>query len=97
MHTYRGTIPDNAEVGADLWWDPSDAAHIFVRDLKDTPANGPNSFKATFNALANNAACTAVFLANVSEFSGPDAPDVEENLQTSISLKITGAVTWSPA
>ena len=92
VHTYRGTIPDNAEVAISLNFDPTDSVHKFLRNLKDTPANGPNSFQVTFNTGNTNS--TATFLANVSEFSGPTAGDVEENLTADVTVKITGAVTW---
>ena len=92
VHTYRPTIPDNAEVSASLWFDPTDAVHRFVRDLKDTPSNGPNNFLVTFNTGNSNS--TAAFTANVSEFSGPTADDVEANLTADVTFKITGAVTW---
>jgi hypothetical protein len=92
VHTYRGTIPDNAEVAMSLNYDPTDTVHKFLRNAKDTPSNGPWSFQVTFNTGNTNS--TAVFLANVSEFSGPTAGDVEENLTADVTVKITGAVTW---
>jgi hypothetical protein len=92
VHTYRGTIPDNAEVGMSMWFDPTDAVHKFLRNLKDTPSNGPNTFQVTFNTGATNS--TAQFVANVSAFDGPTADDVESNLTADVTIKITGAVTW---
>lgn len=95
VHTYRGTIPDNAEVSISLNYDPTDAVHKFLRNLKDTPSNGPNNFQVIFNTGNTNS--SAVFVANVAEFSGPTAGDVEENLAAELTLKITGAVTWTAA
>ncbi len=95
VHTYRGTIPDNAEVSISLNFDPTDGAHKFMRNLKDSPSNGPNYYQVSFNTGNTNS--MAVFIANVSEFSGPTAGDVEENLTADITLKITGAVTWTNA
>lgn len=93
VHTYRPTIPDNAEVGLSTNFDPTDAAHKFVRNLKDVPIQIGNQFKAIFNT--GNTTSTAVFVASVSDFSGPSAGDVEENLTADITLKISGAVTWT--
>ena len=95
VHTYRGTIPDNAEVSMEMNYDPTDAVHKFIRNLKDTPANGPNNYQVTFNT--GNTVSTAVFSANVSEFNGPTAGDVEENLTATLTVKISGAVTWTAA
>lgn len=95
VHTYRGTIPDNGEPSFSLNYDPTDAVHKFIRNLKDTPANGPNNFQVAFNT--GNTTSTATFSANVSEFSGPDAGDVEENLTAEVTLKISGAVVWNAA
>lgn len=92
-HTYRGTIPDNAEVSLSLNYDPTDAVHKFVRNLKDTPSNGPNAFQTTFNTVNTNS--SVVFVAIVTEFAGPTASDVEDNLTADVTLKITGAVTWT--
>lgn len=94
MKTYRGTIPDNAEVGVDLNWDPTDPVHKYIRALKDTPANGPKTFKGTWNTGSTTS--TEVFSANVSEISGTDASDVEGNLEASVTLKTTGASTATP-
>lgn len=92
VHTYRPTIPDNAEVSFDLNWDPTDVAHKFIRNLKDVPNQLGNRFTATFNTTGSTS--TAVFVASVSEFAGPTAGDVEENLTATVTVKISGAVTW---
>jgi hypothetical protein len=92
VHTYRGTIPDNAEVSMSLNYDPTDTVHKFLRNLKDTPSNGPNYFLVTFNTGNTNS--TVLFNGNISEFSGPTADDVEGNLTADVTIKITGAPTW---
>lgn len=92
VHTYRPTIPDNAEVGFGLNYDPTDAIHKFVRNLKDVPNQLGNQFKATYNTGNTNS--SGVFIASVSEFNGPTAGDVEENLTADCTIKISGAVTW---
>jgi hypothetical protein len=92
VKTYRGTIPDNAEVSMSLNFDPTDTVHKFVRNLKDTPSNGPNFFLVTFNTGNTNS--SAMFNGIVTEFSGPTAGGVEENLTADVTVKITGAVTW---
>lgn len=93
-HTYKQTIPDNAEVSVSLQWDPTDAVHKFILAAKNTAASGPYSFKATY--ATGTTVCTSIFSANVSEFSGPDADDVESTLTAEVTLKITGAITTSP-
>jgi hypothetical protein len=92
VHTYRGTIPDNGEPTFSLNWDPTDAVHKFVRNLKDTPSNGPNNVQCGFSTGATNSSAT--FNSNISEFNGPTADDVEGNLTADVTFKITGAVTW---
>jgi hypothetical protein len=94
VHTYAGTIPDNGEPKVELNFDPTDTVHRFIRDLKDTPANGPNNFKATYST--GSTASTDVFSANVSGFEGPNASDVEDNLVATLTLKVTGAFTTVP-
>lgn len=93
VHTYRATIKDPAEISGDLWYDPTDATHKFIRDLNDTPYNGPYTMQAAFNANGS----TATFLANIAGFEGPTAGDVEDNLVASPTFKITGATTWNTA
>jgi hypothetical protein len=95
VHTWRPTIPDNAEVVASMWFDPTDAVHKFLRNLKDTPLQVGNQFKAIFNT--GNTVSNVVFVASVSSLSGMDAGDVEDNVTAEFSLKITGAPTWTAA
>ncbi len=92
VHTYRGTIKDPAEISGDLWYDPTDAVHKFVRNWCENPYNGALTMQAIFNTTGNTS--TATFLANISEFNGPTAGDVEENLTASLTFKITGFTTW---
>jgi hypothetical protein len=92
VHTYRGTLKDPAEIAGDLWYDPADAAHRFVRDWDENPTNGPYTVQATFNT--GNANSTATALSNISGFDGPTASDVEANLTASITIKLTGYTTW---
>jgi hypothetical protein len=95
VHTYRPTIKDPAEISGEMWFDPTDAVHKFIRNLCDTPTNGPYTFQAIFNTGNTNSSCT--FLANIAEFSGPTASDVEANLTASFTFKITGVTTWIAA
>lgn len=94
VHTYRGTIPDPSEIQFSLNWDPTDAVHLFIRDLADTPANGPNQWKATYNVTNGS---SDVFSGNVAEFNGPTADDVEANLTAEFTVKRSGAATRLPA
>lgn len=95
VHTYRGTIKNPAEVSGDLWYDPTDSVHKFVRNWNDNPTNGPYTMQAIFNTPNTNSSCT--FLANISKFDGPNAGDVEENLMASVAWQITGNTTWNAA
>lgn len=90
VHTYRPTIPDNAEVKASILFDPTDAVHKYLRNLKDGPATV--SWQASFNTGSTNSSAT--FNGAVSEFSGPTADDVEGLLTADLTVKISGAVTW---
>lgn len=94
VHTYRATIPDPGEVSGTLNYDPTDSTHKFIRDLFNVPANGPATFKALYNT--GNTVSSSVFTANVSEFSGPTAGDVEENLTADFTLKKTGLCVELP-
>lgn len=92
VHVYRPTIKDPAEVSFDLWFDPTDAVHKFVRNLADTPTNGPNNYLATYNTPNINSTCQ--FTGNVSEWSGYSTDDVEANLMATFTVKQTGLPTW---
>ncbi len=92
VHTYRGTIKDPAEISGDMWFDPTDAVHKFIRNWNENPYNGPYTMQAIFNTTGNTS--TATFLANIAEFNGPTAGDVEENLTASVGFKITGFTAW---
>jgi hypothetical protein len=92
-HTYRATIPDPGECSFDIWIDPTDAVHRFVRDLADSPSNGPNYWLATMNTGNTNSTCQ--FLGSgVSDFSGYKAGDVEDNLMATFAVKRTGPNVW---
>ena len=95
VHTYRGTIPDPAEVTFSCNFDPTDAAHKFIRNLADNPQNGPNSYLVSFNTTNTNS--DVVFSGNVSELNGLNADDVEANLMADFSIKRSGANTWNAA
>lgn len=94
FHTYRETIADPGEPSVDIWYDPTDTVHCFIRDAARLAytQNGPYAWKVMYNA--NNA--SEVFNANVSEWKGGNAGDVEDNLGASFTLKITGADTPTP-
>ena len=93
VHTYRGTIKDPAEFSLDLWYDPTDSVHKFLRNSVDTPTNGPFSFQVVWNTGASNssAICNTV----PTGFDGVNTPDVEENVAATFTGKITGATTWT--
>ena len=98
VHTYRETIADMGEPAVDIWYDPTDTVHIFVRDAARNAfsQNGPYTWKQTYSAVANANNATQTFSANVSEWKGGNTGDVEDNLSASFTLKITGADTPSP-
>ncbi len=92
VHTYRGTIKDPAEVNVELWYDPTDTTHKFLRNAVDTPTNGPFNMQVIFNTGAANS--SAVFNTVPISFE-IEAPDVEDNLKATYGAKITGATTWT--
>jgi hypothetical protein len=98
VHTYRETIADPGEPALDVFYDPTDAVHIFLRDAARNAfsQNGPYMFKQMYAAVVNANNATQTFSANVSEFKGGNTGDVEDNLSASFTLKITGPDTPSP-
>ena len=92
VHTYRGTLKDPTEISGDLFCDPTDAVHKFIQLWAENPTNGPYTMQATFATTGGN---TATFLANISEFNGPTASDVEANLTAAMAFKLTGHTTWA--
>ena len=94
VHTFRATIKKPAEVVCDLWFDPTDAVHKFVRNLVDSPTNGPNTWPATMNTGNANSTCQFVG-SGISDWTGYEAEDVENNLAASFSIQQTGLPTWT--
>jgi hypothetical protein len=92
VHTFRPTIPKPSETSFDLNFDPTDAVHKFIRNLKDAPNQLGNGFQATYNT--GNTTSSSTLIASVSNFDGPNAGDVEENLTATVTLQPTGAPTW---
>jgi hypothetical protein len=93
VHTFRATIKKPGEVACDLWFDPTDAVHKFVRNLADSPSNGPNTWLATMNTGNTNSTCQFVG-SGVSDWTGYNVEDVEDNLAASFSVQQTGLPTW---
>ena len=94
VHTFRATIPKPGEVTFDLWIDPTDSVHKFIRNLADSPSNGPNNWLAVMNTGATNSSCQFTG-SGVSDFSGYDAEDVEDNLMSTFTVQQTGLPTWT--
>lgn len=94
-HTYRATIKDPAEIEIELFFDPTDAVHKFLRNSADTPGLGPYTYKVVWPTTGTTS--TAVIIGNISDFKGVDAGDVEDNLQASFTIKQTGLPTWVAA
>jgi hypothetical protein len=92
VHTFRGTLKKPAEIALDMWYDPTDAVHRFLRDWDENPTNGPYTVQGAFNT--GNANSTATALSNISGFDGPTASDVEANLTASATIQLTGYTTW---
>lgn len=97
VKSYFPTIPDNGEVSMEINFDPTDAVHIFLFELKDVPPTGStasysgfNNFKATFSTAASTH--TKVFPAFVSSIDGGNAGGVDENLTATVNLQVVGAV-----
>src|SRR4051812_21295340 len=64
--TNRPTIPDNGEVALSINYDPTDAVHKYVRNLKDTPPDTIPNWKTTFNTGNTNS--FVIFAAWVKEW-----------------------------
>ncbi len=94
VHTFRATIKKPGEVAVDLWFDPTDSVHKFVRNLVDTPSNGPNNWLATMNTGATNSTCQWTG-SGISDWTGYQTQDVEDNLAASFSIQQTGLPSWT--
>ena len=94
VKTNAPTIPDNQECSFHLLFDPTDAVHQFVRDLKDSPV-----LFCWFKAVPNTGSTNSFvkFTAWVKGFDGYSFEDVDGSLEADVTLRKTGAVTWSPS
>jgi hypothetical protein len=90
VRTNAPTIPDNGEMTVELNFDPTDAIHLALRDYKDSPV--VIFFKVTFNTTGTTS--SAAFAGWVKEFDGPNMEDVDSNITASVTIRVTGAVTW---
>lgn len=91
VKTFRSTIKEPGDVTFDLFFDPTDAVHKFIRNAIDTPATGPFNFKVVFPTTGTTS--TVVQSANISGID-PDVGGIEENLTMSVTLKQTGLPTY---
>lgn len=90
VRTNAPTIPDNGEMTFSLNIDPTDAGHQAIRGYKDSPAI--IYWKVTFNTTSGN---TASFQGWVKDFDGVNAEDVDSNITADVTVRVTGAVTWT--
>lgn len=90
VRTNAPTIPDNGEMTFEFNYDPTDTGHQTLRGYKDTPA--VVTWVVTFNSTPSH---TASFSGWVKDFDGPNAEDVDSNLTASVTVRVTGAVTWA--
>lgn len=87
--TFRPTLTDGGEVSGTLLYDPGDATHTFLFGLLGTPAT------PVWNMVFNDADDTAFAFAGILTKFSPTGIKVEENLQATFSIKVSGAVTVS--
>ena len=92
VHTAAPTIPDNGEVTFEINYDPTDTGHQQLRTWKDTPPATLPTWTVTF---ATSPAHTAGFTGFVKGFDGANSEGVDENLAASITVRVTGAVTYT--
>lgn len=90
VRTNAPTIPDNGEVTFELLFDPTDTVHEAIRGYKDSPA--VKNWQVTFNTTSSS---KVTFAAWVKQFDGANAEDVDSSVTASLTLRVTGAVTWS--
>lgn len=88
--TYAPTIPDNGEPSFEINWDPTDTAHVQLMTWKDTPAAVNPQWKVTFATTGTH---TSVFAGFVSNFDGPNAGGVDDNLTATVTITVSGPVT----
>jgi hypothetical protein len=91
-HTYRGTIRDPDEISGNLWYDPTDAVHKFIRNWNNYPGNGNYTMQVLFNT--GNTTSSGTALAAACTTFTPGASDVEANLAAAVTFKISGDTTW---
>lgn len=88
VRTSAPTIPDNGEFSFSMLYDPTDAVHVALRGMKDTPVVG--GMKVTFNDTGNTTVTAAAW---VKEFDGVNGDDVDASLTVDVTMRVTGAVT----
>lgn len=88
--TYSPTIPDNGEPSFTINYDPTDTAHIQLHTWKNTPAAVNPLWKATWAATGTK---TSTFNGFVSNIDGPNAGGVDDNLEMTVTIKVSGTVT----
>ncbi len=91
VKTNAPTIPDNGEFSFSVNWDPTDSGHIALRNGKDTPT--VETIVVSFPTTPT--AKTATFSGWVKELEGINGEGVDENLVADVTIRVTGAVTWS--
>lgn len=89
--TNAPTIPDHGEATFELNYDPTDVAHIQLMSWSGSPGTIP-MWKA---AYATSPVKSATFSGWVKTLDGVNAGGVDDNLAASVTIRVTGAVTWS--
>jgi hypothetical protein len=83
---YRPGLPDGGEVSLDVQFDPTDAEHVYLRGLADTPV--VKSWRVTYPCTP---AVKDTFDGFVTAFN-PSAAGDEDNLMASVTIKVTGEI-----
>ena len=88
--SFRGTIHDAGEITATIEFDPADASHSTLITIVKSGAT------ATWKLVwADAGAGQFTFSGFVTRFE-PSGMQVEENVVAEITVKLTGAITFTP-
>jgi uncharacterized membrane protein len=88
--TFAGTISDAGEVSATILFDPADSTHAALITAVTTTV--PFIWNIVFN---DTGAAVFAFSGILTKFA-TTGMEVEANLEAEITIKLTGAVTFTP-
>lgn len=92
-HTSAPTIPTPQDVELEINFDPTDTAHMQVRDWSNAPATSDPQWRVTYPWAATPNKC--IFNGYVANFDGASSGDIDENVTAAVTLCRNTAATWS--